>query len=287
MVKPGRREWAVATEFEGKVAFITGAARGQGRSHAVRFAEEGADIIAVDICDQIDTVAYPMAASEDLDETVKLVEKTGRRIVAEPGDVRDFERLKRVVAHGVAEFGRIDFVIANAGIGTNLGESSHRLAAFVDAVDVMLNGVYYTIEAALPAMLAHGDGGAIVITSSGAGLKSISPAFTTTSHGLAGYQAAKHGVVGLMRYYATSLAEKNIRVNTVHPGGVATPMIDNPQYAEFFAEHPEAASALRNILPVRWIEPAVISDAMVYLCGHSGRYTTGITLPIDAGYTVK
>ena len=277
----------MAMQFDGKVAFITGAARGQGRSHAVRFAEEGADIIAFDLCDQIDTVAYPMATREDLDETVNLVEKTGRRIVAEEGDVRDFERLKTVVATGVAELGRVDFVLANAGIGTNLGDLAHETAAFVDAVDVMLTGVFYTIEAALPAMLQHGDGGAIVITSSGAGLKSLSPAFGTQSYGMAGYQAAKHGVVGLMRYYATSLAEKNIRVNSVHPGAVATPMVDNPQFMEFFAQHPEAASALRNLLPVRWIDPVIISEAMVYLCGAAGRYITGITLPIDAGFTVK
>ena len=274
-------------QFEGKVAFITGAARGQGRSHAVRFAEEGADILAVDLCSQIDSVAYPMATPEDLDETINLVEKTGRRIVAEQADVREFQRLKSVVERGVDELGAYDFVLSNAGIGTIQGELAHETAAFVDAVDVMLNGVFYTIEAALPAMLQHGDGGAIVITSSGAGLKSLSPAFGTQSYGMAGYQAAKHGVVGLMRYYATSLAEKNIRVNTVHPGAVATPMVDNPQFMDFFAQHPEAASALRNLLPVRWIEPVIISEAMVYLCGAAGRYITGITLPIDAGFTVK
>lgn len=273
-------------QFDGKVAFITGAARGQGRSHAVRFAEEGADIIAVDLCDQIDSVAYPMATRDDLDETTNLVEKTGRRIVAEQGDVRDFERLKAVVAEGVAELGRVDFVLANAGIGSGVGERAHDMAAFVDAVDVMLEGVYYTIEAALPAMLEHGDGGAVVLTSSAAGLKSISPAFSTMSHGLAGYQAAKHGVVGLMRYYATSLAEKNIRVNTVHPGGVATPMLE--PFKEFFAHQPpEAASALRHLLPLQQLEPADITEAMVYLCGRSGRGITGITLAVDAGYTVK
>jgi SDR family mycofactocin-dependent oxidoreductase len=217
----------MASQFEGKVAFITGAARGQGRSHAVRFAEEGADIIAFDLCDQIDTVAYPMATREDLDETVNLVEKTGRRIVAEQGDVRDFDRLKTVVANGVAELGRVDFVLANAGIMPGLGEQRHEVEAYVDAVDVLLNGVYYTVEAALPALLDHGDGGAIVITSSAAGLNSMCPKFSVRSHGFAGYHAAKHGVVGLMHYFATSLAEQNIRVNTVHPCGVATPMILN------------------------------------------------------------
>ena len=274
-------------QFEGRVALITGAARGQGRSHAVRFAEEGADIIAVDICDQIDCVGYPMATREDLDETVNLVEKTGRRIVASRGDVRDFERLKTIAANGVAELGRLDFVLANAGIAPLVGEQRHDIVAYVDAVDVMLNGVYYTIEATLPALLDHGDGGAIVITSSTAGLNSLCPTFSVRSHGFAGYHAAKHGVVGLMRYYATSLAEKNIRVNSVHPTGVATPMLLNEPAAQHMVEHPEGNSAFENLLPVELIEPADVSDAMVYLCGQSGRYITGITLPVDGGLTVK
>ena len=274
-------------QFEGRVALITGAARGQGRSHAVRFAEEGADIIAVDICNQIDCVGYPMATREDLDETVNLVEKTGRRIVAGRGDVRDFERLKTIAANGVAELGRLDFVLANAGIAPLVGEQRHDIVAYVDAVDVMLNGVYYTIEATLPALFDHGDGGAIVITSSTAGLNSLSPTFSVRSHGFAGYHAAKHGVVGLMRYYATSLAEKNIRVNSVHPTGVATPMLLNEPAAQHMVEHPEGNSAFENLLPVELIEPADVSDAMVYLCGQSGRYITGITLPVDGGLTVK
>ena len=274
-------------QFEGRVALITGAARGQGRSHAVRFAEEGADIIAVDICDQIESVGYPMASREDLDETVNLVEKTGRRIVAGRGDVRDFERLKTIAANGVAELGRLDFVLANAGIAPLVGEQRHDIVAYVDAVDVMLNGVYYTIEATLPALFDHGDGGAIVITSSTAGLNSLSPTFSVRSHGFAGYHAAKHGVVGLMRYYATSLAEKNIRVNSVHPTGVATPMLLNEPTAQHMAEHPEGNSAFENLLPVELIEPADVSEAMVYLCGQSGRYITGITLLVDGGLTVK
>lgn len=274
-------------QFEGKVAFITGAARGQGRSHAVRFAEEGADIIAFDLCDQIDSVAYPMATPEDLDETVNLVEKTGRRIVAEQGDVRDFGRLQAAVAHGVAELGRLDFVLANAGIITALGEQRYAMSAYMDSIDVMLNGVYYTVEAALPALLEHGDGGAIVITSSVAGLNSIVPKFSVRSHGYAGYHAAKHGVVGLMRYYATSLAEKNIRVNTVHPSGVATPMILNEAVAQNMVEHPEGNSALENLLPVPMVDCADVTEAMVYLCGQSGRYITGTTHPVDAGYSAK
>ena len=277
----------MAGQFEGKVAFITGAARGQGRSHAVRFAEEGADIIAVDLCDQIASVGYPMSTREDLDETVNLVEKTGRRIVAETGDVRDFERLKAIVANGVAELGRLDFVLANAGILPGFGEQRHEMAAFDDSVAVLLNGVYYTIEAALPYLLSQDEGGAIVITSSTAGLNSLCPTLTSQSRGMAGYHAGKHGVVGLMRYYATSLAEKNIRVNTVHPTGVATPMILNEGFAELVAEHPEDVTGLQAPLPVELIDPSDVSEAMVYLCGRSGRYITGITLPVDGGISVK
>jgi SDR family mycofactocin-dependent oxidoreductase len=277
----------MAAQFEGKVAFITGAARGQGRSHAVRFAEEGADIIAFDLCDQIDSVAYPMATPEDLDETVNLVEKTGRRIVAEHGDVRDLERLKAVVATGVAEFGRIDFVLANAGIFPAAGDQRLEIAAFVDAVNVMLNGVYFTIEAALPAMLEHGDGGAIVITSSAAGFKSVSSGFDTMSHGAAGYTAAKTGVIGVMRYFATSLAEKNIRVNCVHPGGVATPMIINEAMGRLIGDQPEFGEAQQPKLSMPPIEPEIVTDMMVYLCGRSGQCLTGVALPIDGGLTLK
>jgi SDR family mycofactocin-dependent oxidoreductase len=277
----------MANQFDGKVAFITGAARGQGRAHAVRFAEEGADIIAVDLCEQMDSVAYPMATPEDLDETVNLVEKTGRRIVAERADVRDLDQLKAVVANGVAEFGRIDFVLANAGILPAAGEQGNQIGAFVDAVNVMLNGVYFTIVAALPAMLAHGDGGAIVITSSAAGFRPVTVDFGTASHGAGGYTAAKHGVIGVMRHFAIALAEKNIRVNTVHPGGVATPMIYNEAMAEWSAEHPSFSPSQQPLLDNPPVEPEVISDTMVYLCGASGRYLTGVALPVDGGQIIK
>ncbi len=277
----------MAGQFAGKVAFITGAARGQGRSHAVRFAEEGADIIALDLCGHLDSVAYPMPTREDLDETVNLVEKTGRRIVAEQADVRDFERLNEVVADGVAELGRLDFVLANAGIFPAAGEQRLDIAAFVDAIDVNLKGVYFTIEAALPSMLCHGDGGAIVITSSAAGFKSVSTTFDSMSHGAAGYTAAKHGVIGVMRHYATSLAEKNIRVNSVHPGGVATPMIINEAMGRLIGEDPEFGKAQQPKLSMPPMEPEVITDMMVYLCGDSGRFLTGVTLPMDGGLTLK
>lgn len=171
---------------------------------------------------QIEGVAYALARPADLGETVNLVEKTGRRIVAEHGDIRDLDRLKQIVANGVAELGRIDFVLANAGIGAGMSAGADRISDYLNTVDVLLNGVYFTIEAAMPALLDHRDGGAIVITSSTGGLKSLSPRFSTRRHGLAGYNTAKHGVVGLMRYYAVSLAEKNIRVNTVLPASVNT-----------------------------------------------------------------
>jgi NAD(P)-dependent dehydrogenase (short-subunit alcohol dehydrogenase family) len=239
----------------------------------VRFAEEGADIIAVDLCEQMDSVTYPMATREDLDETINLVEKTGRRIIAQQADVRDFERLKAVVSDGVAEFGRV--------------EPSHEISAYLDAVNVMLNGVYFTIEAALPALLDHGDGGAIVITSSSAGLKVGGTRFGNMSHGGAGYAAAKHGVIGLMRYYANTLAERSIRSNSVHPTGVNTAMVVNEQFIEYTVEHPEFGQTMQNLLPVPLIEPSDVAEAMVYLCGNSGRYVTGITLSVDAGLVVS
>lgn len=277
----------MAGQFEGKVALITGAARGQGRLHAVRFAKEGAKIIAIDLCAQIDSVAYEMARPEDLDETVNLVEKAGQRIVAEKADVRDFAELKHVVAKGVDELGRIDFVLANAGILPGLGDPNAGMSAYLDAVSVMLNGVYFSIEAAVPALLSHGDGGAIVITSSVAGFASVASRFDMRNHGAAGYIAAKHGVIGLMRYFAHTLAEKNIRVNSVHPGTVATPMAMSEQLGRFSAEHPEFSQRFQNLLPVPVIEPADVTEAMVFLCGSSSRCITGVTLPVDAGFTLK
>ncbi|ORB27896.1 mycofactocin-coupled SDR family oxidoreductase [Mycolicibacterium parafortuitum] len=273
--------------FDGKVVLVTGAARGQGRAHAVRFAEEGADVIAVDICAQLDSVAYPMATPEDLEETARLVEKTGRRIVAAQADVRDRERLTEVVADGVEQFGRLDYVLANAGILPAAGPQGHDITAFTDAIAVMLNGVYFTVDAALPALLRNPDGGAIVITSSAAGFTSVSTEFGTMNHGAAGYTAAKHGVIGLMRHFARSLAEKNIRVNSVHPGGVATQMVLNEAMAEWAGAHPSFSLAQQALLQLPMMEPRDVSDAMVYLCGPTGRYLTGVALPVDAGQTLK
>ena len=235
----------------------------------------------------MDSVGYPMATPEDLDETVNLVEKAGRRIVTAQADVRDFKNLNAAVAKGVSELGRIDFVLANAGIMPFVGNQAHNVSAFDDAVDVMLKGVHYTIEAALPALLQHGEGGAIVITSSTAALSGMHVRFAMKCHGGSGYVAAKEGVVGLMRYYANALGEKNIRVNTVHPTGVASPMTINEPVNQMNADQPEWAAALMNLMPVTLMEASDVSEAMVYLCGRSGRYVTGIALPVDAGNAVR
>lgn len=279
----------MSKRFEGRVALITGAARGQGRSHAVRFAEEGADIIAVDICRQIDTVQYPMARPEDLEETVRLVESAGGRAVSGQVDVRDAAALQSVVERGVEQLGRLDFVMANAGILPGIGDARPEVDAFDDAVDVMLKGVYYTVDAALPSLLRDGNGGAIVITSSAIALRSIlSPSFRTMNHGAAGYTAAKSGLIGLTHYYARTLAEKNIRVNAVLPTGVATPMVTDGVVEHYWNSYPEVGAAVGNALPgVDSIESADVTEAMVYLCGDSGRYVTGIALPVDAGFLVQ
>jgi SDR family mycofactocin-dependent oxidoreductase len=272
-------------KLEGKVAFITGAARGQGRSHAVRLARAGADIIAVDLCRQIDSVAYPLASPADLAETVAQVEALDRRIVSAQADVREIGALREAVAEGVGQLGGVDIVLANAGIlgvSTDAGADQDRL--FRDVVDVNLTGVWNTVSAAAPIMIEQGRGGAIVLTSSTQGL---------TGRGgdgggaLSGYAAAKHGVVGLMRSFSHWLAPHNIRVNTVHPTGVNTDMIVNEVIPKVFEAQPEMAQALSNLMPVEMIEAIDISNAIAWLVSDEARYVTGITLPVDAGFTVK
>ena len=234
----------MAGKLEGKVAFITGAARGQGRSHAIRLAQEGANIIAVDICQQIDTVPYPMATPGDLAETVKEVEALDRRIVATRADVRDEAGLKAAFDAGVAELGPVDIVLANAGIAPMSLHETHD--AWQDVINVNLTGVFNTVETAIPSMIERGQGGAIVLTSSTAGINGIGG---PTRGGL-GYTAAKHGVVGLMRSYANNLAPHSIRVNTVHPTGVATPMVLNEPMQAWIQENAAAAATAPSCCPV-------------------------------------
>ncbi|HEY9242332.1 MAG TPA: mycofactocin-coupled SDR family oxidoreductase [Streptosporangiaceae bacterium] len=272
----------MAGKLEGKVAFITGAARGQGRSHAIRLAEEGADIIAVDICRQIESVSYPMATPDELAETVKAVEGLGRRIVAREADVRDEAGLRAAFDAGVAELGPVDIVLANAGIAPMaLGEERHE--AWQDVIDVNLTGVFNTVEIAKPAMIERGQGGAIVLTSSTAGINGIGG---DTRGGL-GYTASKHGLVGLMRSYANILAPHNIRVNSVHPTGVRTPMVVNEIMEAFLASDPHMSQGMANALPVDMVEPVDISNAIVFLVSDDGRFVTGVALPVDAGFTVR
>jgi SDR family mycofactocin-dependent oxidoreductase len=266
----------------GKVAFITGAARGQGRAEAVRLASDGANIIAVDLCDQIASVLYPMSTPEDLASTVKLVEDAGARIVAQQADVRDQDSLRTAVRAGLDQFGRLDIVVANAGIAPmQSGEDGWR-----DVIDVNLTGVHNTVEAAIPAMIERGEGGSIVLTSSAAGLAGIG------SHdaGAVGYTAAKHGVVGLMRLYANLLAPHSIRVNSVHPSGVDTPMINNEFTRNWLAkmvEESDTTLGMGNAMPVDVLQPEDVANAVAWLVSDEARYITGVTLPVDAGFINK
>jgi (+)-trans-carveol dehydrogenase len=273
--------------LEGKVAFVTGAARGQGRSHAVRLAEEGADIVAVDIAAQIDTVPYSMGTPDDLAQTVEQVEALDRRIVASEVDVRDYDALNAVLGDGVARLGRLDIVAANAGIVGYGTADELTEEAWRDMLDVNLTGVWHTVKAAIPHLRAAG-GGSIVITSSVAGLKG-SP---NTAH----YTASKHGVVGLMRTLASELASDLVRVNTVHPSAVDTEMINNQAFyhlllpdreGDISREEIAPVMQMVNALPIPWQEPVDISNAVLFLASDEARYITGVTLPVDAGAFVK
>jgi len=271
---------------EGKVAFVTGAARGQGRSHAVRLAEEGADIIAVDLCADVGGMGYPGATPEDLAETVGLVEALDRRIVATQTDVRDYEALRRTLDDGVAQLGRLDIVAANAGIGS-LPYAAQDISDEIwqDMIDINLTGVWHTTKAATSHLISGDRGGAIVITSSAAGLKGYA--------NIAHYSSAKHGLVGLMRTLAAELGPYNIRVTSIHPTQVATDMILNDATYRLFVpdkENPSeddfrAASQMMHMLPIPWVESVDISNALLFLASDEGRYITAVALPVDAGVT--
>ncbi|MEU2349684.1 mycofactocin-coupled SDR family oxidoreductase [Modestobacter sp. NPDC049651] len=273
---------------EGKVAFITGAARSQGRSHALRLAQEGADIIAVDIAGPVESIGmYPPATEEDLAETVRQVEALDRRIVATKADVRDTAALQAALDDGVAQLGRLDIVLANAGVFEIQPALELTDDAWREMIDINLTGVWNTCKVALPRLVEQGEGGAIVLTSSTAGLKGT----PNTIH----YTAAKHGVVGIMRTLANEFAQHSIRVNSVHPTSVDTVMIQNEKTWGLFQpdnpnptrESAEPVFRSINALPVPWVEPVDISNAILFLVSDEARYITGVTLPVDAGYTVK
>jgi SDR family mycofactocin-dependent oxidoreductase len=269
-------------KLDGKVAFITGAARGQGRSHAVRLAQEGADIIAVDICKQLDTVAYPMATPEDLDQTVKEVEALGRQIVARQADVRDVTALQKVFDEGTNELGLVNIVLANAGIGAG-GSPASAEQQWEDVMGVNLTGVWNTGRVAIPSMIDQGQGGAIVLTSSTGGLMGVG----LSAPGFLAYTAAKHGVVGLMRSWANYLAPHYIRVNSVAPTAVRTPMSADGNLAVVMERNPGIANALTNAMPVDLVEPIDVSNAIVWLVSDDARYVTGTIVPVDAGQLNK
>ena len=278
----------MAGRVEGKVAFITGAARGQGRAHAVRMAQEGADIIAVDICKQIDSVLIPLSSPEDLAETADMVKNAGGRIHTAEVDVRDYDALKAAVDAGVEEFGKLDIIVANAGIG-NGGQTLDKTGEpdWDDMIGVNLSGVWKTVKAGVPHILAGGDGGSIILTSSVGGLK----AYPHTGH----YVAAKHGVVGLMRTFAVEPGAQNIRVNSVHPTNVNTPLFMNEPTMKLFRpdlENPgpedmKVVGQLMHTLPIGWVEPEDIANAVLFLASDEARFITGVTLPVDGGSCLK
>jgi SDR family mycofactocin-dependent oxidoreductase len=274
-------------ELEGKVAFITGAARGQGRAHAVRLASEGADIIAVDICADIASMDYPNSTPADLDETASLVKGLGRRIVARAADVRDVESLQRAFNDGHTELGRIDIVIANAGIVRLSDSGPDREATWQDIVGTNLSGAWHTVDVALPALREQNTGGSIVITGSTAAIRPTA----NDNVGALAYTAAKWGLVGITKQLASTLAPLSIRVNSVHPTGVRSGMTMNDAMAKLVAQAAasgdNAISAMQNALPVAMIEPEDVAEAVFFLVSDRARYITGVALPVDAGFCVR
>jgi SDR family mycofactocin-dependent oxidoreductase len=273
----------MAGRLEGKVALITGAARGQGRTHACRLAADGADVIAVDICRQIDSVAYPLATAADLATTASEVGALGRRIVTAEVDVRDADAMAAAVADGAGKLGGVDIVLANAGIGMVRAEVAPP-AAFRDVLDVNLVGVWNTVHAAAPIMIEQGRGGSIVLTGSTMGLIGRGG---SGNAGADGYVASKHAIVGLTRTWANWLAAHRIRVNSVHPTGVSTPMILNEAMQDLLASLPADGADMTNLLDVQLIDPEDVSAAVAWLVSDEARYVTGVALPVDAGMTVK
>jgi SDR family mycofactocin-dependent oxidoreductase len=268
--------------LSGKVALLSGGARGQGRSHAVHFAREGADVVVFDACSDIKTIPYPLGTAQDLAETVRLVESFGRRIIARRADVRHSVEIDAVVAEALEEFGHIDIVVANAGVQSFAPAWKLSEAEWDDVVDIDLSGVWRTVKAVVPAMLERGRGGSIILTSSFAGLHALP--------NLVHYNAAKHGVTGLAKAFAVELAPHGIRVNSLHPATVRTPMIDNESFINLVVGSggrtlTDVAPQMQHLyaLPVPWLEVEDISKAIVFLASDDSRYVTGIALPIDAG----
>jgi SDR family mycofactocin-dependent oxidoreductase len=269
---------------KGKVAFVTGAARGQGRAHAVRLAAEGADIIAIDLCAPIDTVPYALASEADLKETARQVEALGRKIVASQADVRDYSALEAAVSQGVTELGRLDIAVANAGILSAAPTDALPEQSWQDMIDVNLTGVYHAAKAAIPHIRAGGAGGSIVLTSSALGIRAMP--------NLPHYVAAKTGVIGLMRAMALELAADKIRVNTVNPSIADTLMVQNEAVHRLFVPHIENPTreqaaevfATLNPMPTPWVDAEDVANAVLFLVSDEARFVTGLEVKIDAGF---
>ncbi|MGK5111425.1 MULTISPECIES: mycofactocin-coupled SDR family oxidoreductase [unclassified Geodermatophilus] len=268
--------------FEGKVAFVTGGARGQGRSHAVRLAAEGADVAVIDVTRQFDSVQYAMSTPEDLAETEKLVRDHGREFLGITGDVRDEEQVSAAVAQVEERFGGIDLVCANAGILPSTGPHAQRMSAWHDTIATNLSGVFFTLRAVTPGMVERGRGGAICITGSTSSFRGVAYKLEMLNPGHMAYGAAKSGVLALMRNYAMALGKYGIRVNTVVPAGVDTPMINN----EFFTKDLQADAPpgwMANVMEHGLVQPGDISDAVLFLLSDQAKFVTGTALPVDMG----
>ncbi len=278
---------AVGGTLDGKVAFVTGAARGQGRSHAVRMAQEGADVIAIDICGPVDdSITYPLATSEELAETARLIEAEGRKVLAREVDIRDLAALKQVVADGVAQFGRLDVLVANAGVLSwgRLFEMPEE--QWDSVVGVNLSGTWRTIRAAVPAMIEAGNGGSIIIVSSSAGLKA--------TPGNGHYSASKFGLVGLTNALSLEVGEFGIRVNSIHPYSIQTPMIEPEAMAAIFTKYPQYLHSFAPMpyKPVahdgkeglqEFMTPEEVSDVVAWLAGPGSNTVSGAQIAVDRG----
>jgi SDR family mycofactocin-dependent oxidoreductase len=268
--------------FDGKVALVTGGARGQGRSHAVNLAKRGADVVVLDILEQIPSVEYDMSRQEDMDETVKLIEAEDRRVIPVKGDVRRWDDVQKAVKAAITEFGRLDLVSANAGVMPTTGEPAQQLDAWHAAIDTMLTGVYYTLRAATEPMVESGRGGSIVITGSTSTFQGVAFNQKLLNPGQVGYGAAKHGVVAIMRNFAKALGQFNVRVNLVAPQGVRTPMLVNPYFGPSVRDG-APPGWMANVMNTDLVEPQDISEAVLWLLSDQARYVTGTSIAVDSG----
>lgn len=262
--------------FAGKVVFITGAARGQGRAEAVKFANEGANVIAIDACAEFSSTSYPGATDADLAETARLVEATGQKIHAAKVDVRDFDGLSAALNAGIEKFGRLDVVVANAGVCSAKMSWEITSEQWQETIDINLGGTFNTAKAAIPYLIEQGEGGSLVFTSSVSGLKGT----PFTAH----YVASKHGITGLAKTMANELGEHKIRVNTVHPAGVETGMNMGNDMGPLFAVHAAAMGAIfQNTLPYAIAQPEEIADVVAWVSSDEAKYLTGVQIPVDFG----